>query len=390
MPFDKIRGNGNGNHQFALDRVRESRENDQATMCTNVLLFPASSSSSSSSTSTPSSSIGGLNYIEHHVSKFDTLAGVAIRYGVEVADIKRMNNLVTDLQMFALKSLQIPLPGRHPPSSSLANGSATPGQKISGQSPSRRHSDVLESIQSLRLKSAQHKVSPAMSTLQGYYGLKHSSKNGVAETEMAIYKTDSAYYLEDELPKSSSLSNLSSGLHRKSRSLVNGFLPENGELLDVLVVEAGDLEAERSNDKSVRRRQKAENDSASRTPEMLLKEDNSGGSGFSTTAGRGLALRPKSGSRANLAADADSGSLYPVPVGLGDFVIADGSSGVRKSSSTSSLQDQDNNNSSSIWPTSKWSLKTDLQALSAVTIARPIFDGLPKPITGRRNKAALD
>jgi len=26
----------------------------------------------------------GLSYIEHHVSKFDTLAGVAIKYGVEV------------------------------------------------------------------------------------------------------------------------------------------------------------------------------------------------------------------------------------------------------------------------------------------------------------------
>lgn len=28
--------------------------------------------------------VGGLNYIEHPVSKLDTLAGVAIRYGVEV------------------------------------------------------------------------------------------------------------------------------------------------------------------------------------------------------------------------------------------------------------------------------------------------------------------
>lgn len=27
---------------------------------------------------------GGLNYIEHQVSKFDTLPGVAIKYGVEV------------------------------------------------------------------------------------------------------------------------------------------------------------------------------------------------------------------------------------------------------------------------------------------------------------------
>jgi len=26
----------------------------------------------------------GLTYIEHHVSKLDTLAGVAIKYGVEV------------------------------------------------------------------------------------------------------------------------------------------------------------------------------------------------------------------------------------------------------------------------------------------------------------------
>ncbi|KAJ4973838.1 hypothetical protein NE237_007012 [Protea cynaroides] len=387
MQFDKIRSNGNGNHHFALDRVGESRENDQSTMSSNLLLFPASSSSSPS---TPSTSIGGLNYIEHHVSKFDTLAGVAIKYGVEVADIKRMNNLVTDLQMFALKSLQIPLPGRHPPSSSLANGSATPRQKISGQTASRRHSDILESIQSLRLKSDQHnKVSPAMSTLQGYYGLKHSSNNGIAETEMAVYKTDRAHYLEDELPKSSPFSEPSSGLHRKSRSLVNDFFSENGEGKDVPVAEAGDLEAERSNDKSVRRRQKAENDSGSRTPEMLLKEDNSGGRGFSTTAGRGLAMRPKSSSRTNLVADAESSWLFPVPVGLGDSIIADAFSGVRKSSSTPSLQDSENNNSSSIWSTSKWNLKSDLQALSAATIARPIFDGLPKPITGRR-KAALD
>lgn len=33
-----------------------------------------------------------------------------------------MNGLVTDLQMFALQSLHIPLPGRHPPSPCLSNG----------------------------------------------------------------------------------------------------------------------------------------------------------------------------------------------------------------------------------------------------------------------------
>jgi hypothetical protein len=31
----------------------------------------------------------GLNYIEHQVSKFDTLAGVAIKYGVEVIFLTR-------------------------------------------------------------------------------------------------------------------------------------------------------------------------------------------------------------------------------------------------------------------------------------------------------------
>lgn len=45
----------------------------------------------------------------------------------QVADIKKMNGLVTDFQMFALKSLQIPLPGRHPPSPCLLECLKTPG-----------------------------------------------------------------------------------------------------------------------------------------------------------------------------------------------------------------------------------------------------------------------
>ncbi|RZC92360.1 hypothetical protein C5167_003966, partial [Papaver somniferum] len=44
-----------------------------------------------------------------------------------VADVNRMNGLVTDLQMFALKTLQIPLPVRRPPSASLSNGHPSPG-----------------------------------------------------------------------------------------------------------------------------------------------------------------------------------------------------------------------------------------------------------------------
>lgn len=34
----------------------------------------------------------------------------------KVSDVKKLNGLVSDLQMFALKTLYIPLPGRHPPS----------------------------------------------------------------------------------------------------------------------------------------------------------------------------------------------------------------------------------------------------------------------------------
>lgn len=67
--------------------------------CNNVNgSFRITSSSVSSSSSTPlkhtsspvavgivgTGGVGGLSYIEHTVSKFDTLAGVAIKYGVEV------------------------------------------------------------------------------------------------------------------------------------------------------------------------------------------------------------------------------------------------------------------------------------------------------------------
>lgn len=336
--------------------------------------------------SSPSSSAGRSSFIEHPVSKMDTLAGVAIKYGVEVADIKRMNGLVTDLQMFALKSLQIPLPGRHPPSPCLSNGSSTPGQSSSGHTPTRRKSDMFESLQSLKLEPPQRKVSPAMSSLQGYYGLKPTDKAIASEgVEMAVYRKGGARYLEDGLLSSNTSPPLSR--HRKSRSLVNGFTSENVELADdMAVIEASEGDNDKWYEKLVRRRQKSDADFINPTPEKLLRDDNSSGGGFSAISkGKGLALRPKA-SRTTLTADSEPGWLNPFPIGLGDSLVTDGSAAVRKSSSTSSLQDQENGNSSSIWATSKWSLKPDLPA----AITRPIFDGLPKPITGRRNKAALD
>ncbi|KAG6606904.1 LysM and putative peptidoglycan-binding domain-containing protein 4, partial [Cucurbita argyrosperma subsp. sororia] len=325
--------------------------------------------------------------ILHPVSKLDTLAGVAIKYGVEVADIRKMNGLVTDFQMFALKSLQIPLPGRHPPSPCLLEELSTPGQSSSERTPSARlSSDFFESFQSLKLKSSEQRISSAMSSLQGYYGLKPSDQRSrINGFDTAVYSEGASHDSEDMLVSGTSQDlDLLMPHHRKSRSSVNGFLGEKVEVADLQSAEAGGDGDPKWNDKLVRRRQKSVAD-FSHSPEMLLKDDNSSGSnGFSSSAGKGLlAQRPKTSSRTNLATDNAVG-LIPIPIGLGDsYVAVDGFAGVRKSLSTSSLPDPENGNTSSIWSASKWSLKPDLQAISTAS-------GLPKPLTGRRNKAALD
>ncbi|WJX17011.1 hypothetical protein P8452_06973 [Trifolium repens] len=307
-----------------------------------------------------------LGYIEHRVSKFDTLVGIAIKYGVEVTDIKRMNSLVTDHQIFALKTVQIPLPGRHPPSPCLSNGSTTPGNCNSTHSPPDNVSrELLESFQSIKLKSHDRKVSPAMSSLQGYYGLQalsNSSENGSSVSERPLSR------------------------HRKSRSLVNVILQEIMDKDDTSS-ETGELSSDKWNDKFAQRRQKSVAD-FTRIPELILREDNGSSGVLPSRTGKGLALRQKAASRNAVANDSESNGS-PVAMIMGDGFQTDSSSGgVRKSSSTSCLQDQDNCGSSSIWPSSMW--KPDLQALSTAAIGKPIFDGLPKPITSRRNKAALD
>lgn len=240
-------------------------------------------------------------------------------------------------------------------------------------SPDRAHRDLLESFQSLRVKPSERKVStkvsPAMSSLQGYYGLKgttSSSENGPSSRNSPM----------SERPLSH---------HRKSKSLVNVILEEIMEKSDISLSEGN---SNNWNDKLNQRREKSVAD-FTRIPELLLKEDNGSSGGLPSRTGKGLALRQKAASRTAVATDSESSGLNPGPLGLGDAFPSDGSSGVRKSSSTSCLHDQDNSGcSSSIWPASMWSLKPDLQARS--TAGKPIFDGLPKPISGRRNKAALD
>ncbi|THU54955.1 hypothetical protein C4D60_Mb11t01510 [Musa balbisiana] len=257
---------------FMDGAVSRSRENGT------IATIPASSSVSSFSSSS-SDSPPKVNYIEHRVSKMDTLPGVAIKYGVEVEDIKRLNGLTTDIQMFAHKSLQIPLPGRHPPSTRSTNGSAANG-------------------------------------------------------------------------------------------LVNGFSPENGKTAQEKTI----LDAAENNEieKAVRRRQKNDSVPYLGTPELLLEDNNSG---FLGRRGKGLSMRPKLGSRT------DVDMVHPNAAPNGESFETNGSVFVRKSSSTSSLQESEN--SSSIWPTSKWTLNPEV-------LARPLFDGLPKPINVWKNKAALD
>ncbi|TKY45838.1 LysM and peptidoglycan-binding domain-containing protein 2 [Spatholobus suberectus] len=178
----------------------------------------------------------GVSYIEHQVSKFDTLAGVAIKYGVEVADIKRMNGLATDLQMFALKTLKIPLPGRHPPSPApgLHDEPAKSGDSSIERKPLRiGQSAMKEPLQSLRLKPPQPNISPAMSILQKYYGLKSSrSRDTFEETEMAVYTSASSDHSRGEwLPKASPIADLPSASndYPKSTNIVFDLLTGDDE-----------------------------------------------------------------------------------------------------------------------------------------------------------------
>ncbi|CAN8298709.1 unnamed protein product [Cochlearia groenlandica] len=361
-----------------LDRSSEEKSPCRSSP-SKILRIP----SPTSSPPYPGSTSPDRGYIEHRISKFDTLAGIAIKYGVEVSDVKKMNGLVTDLQMFALKSLKIPLPGRHPPSPCLlSNGSLNHGEGCScHQMESPNHSnnnDVFNSFQSLRLNSSEKKVTPAMYSLQGYYGLKPANRT-VSEGgcfEMGDYKTETCHHLsnngDNQYLRPFPSTNIPLNHHRKSRSLANALLEEVNN-------------QESYSDKFRTRRQKSEADFSSRTPELLLKEESSSSNGgFLSIAGKGLALRLKASSRNNLSAESEMCSFNQVPINLMDGPVSDSFCSVRKSSSASSIQDPDSNTNNS----SSLSLWPDLLTPAAITSS--IFDGLPKPLSGRKNKTAMD
>uniref|UniRef100_A0A0A8YQP5 LysM domain-containing protein n=1 Tax=Arundo donax TaxID=35708 RepID=A0A0A8YQP5_ARUDO len=285
----------------------------------------------------PMSSCG--RYILHRVCRFDTLAGVAIKYGVEVADVKRVNGLTTDLQMFAHKTLRIPLPGRHPPAA--APPSSSPGDiNRTREWTTRRPPRNAASLDPFS-KPPRSAVSPSISLLQGYYGLTPPPKGNLANegTEMATY---------------------TKGHHRKARSLSSGFSFVNGDANK----EIEDAE------KPIRRRQKAEG-------ELTTREDNGGS--VLARAGQRLALRPKSGSRSDMNNSQQDLLASWMPS------YGDGLHTVKKSSSSPEFQDSDSISIASVWLKSNWSLKPD-----AFTLPLPLFDGIPKPLFDSIPKPLFD
>ncbi|GLJ32854.1 hypothetical protein SUGI_0661820 [Cryptomeria japonica] len=366
---------------------------------------PTRSEATSSSETSPSPTAGGAsnnNYIEHTVSKLDTLAGIAIKYGVEVSDIKRMNGLMTDLQMFAHKTLHIPLPGRHPPSAALSNNAKTPSSVPSGRPPRYGiHASYCNSIPDIYVpepkKSDKKSVSVAMSLLRGYYGLSPGQRKGNEGTEMSVYKTDNKYCMEGEpsTPPQTYANDGSKDVNRifktsydedllmkfevdftgedSTRSKTNG-IHNMG-----FVADAGYNETEKTNESSVRRRSKGDGtDYSLGSTESVLKQE----AGLTGRGGKGLSLRPKSGGKVSLASDTTGATDHPFMVSdphMADAFVV----GVRRSSSTPSLQD-----SGKISPSRSSTRWVAGELTSAV--AKPLFEAIPRPSNGRWNKAALD
>lgn len=214
-------------------------------------------------------------------------------------------------------------------------------------SPHHRRSDVLELIESFNLNNAPCKVSPAMTRLQGYYGLS-PVKRRPGNAERIFYKAD------DE---GSPIFCTPPRRHRKSRSLMHEFSIGIGE--GNTNVEAADNgEA----DQAVRRRQRCDGSPSFRCPEVMLKEE--GNSGFPGRIGKGITSRTKAA--------------------VNDSVKTEEYFSVRKSSSTACLLSTDIENVSSMRSSAgMWNLKPDV-------LPRPLFDGFPKSMGVRKNKAALD
>ncbi|XP_047169107.1 uncharacterized protein LOC124837710 [Vigna umbellata] len=241
-------------------------------------------------------------YIQHPISKLDTLAGIAIKYGVEVADIRKVNGLVTDMQMFALKTLHIPLNGKHPQPSSTGDEHKhcySCRQDDTENSPADNTSyELFESFQPLRRKSSEHKLSSVRRSLPGHYGAKPKMKKCASEIfSMVEYEKRSLKYSENgSFYKNSPMSGKTLGHHRNALSLAT----DSHERSDIMAgVAHRKSNLDKRNATLIRRNHKSEVN-LQRIPELLLKQDSSSNGGFSTRSANGLAQRQKSSSRLSL------------------------------------------------------------------------------------------
>ncbi|CAK9278649.1 unnamed protein product [Sphagnum jensenii] len=161
------------------------------------------SSNIDDATSNSSSSSSSIGYMEHTASKLNTLSRVAIKYGVEVIDIKRLIALTTDFQMYALKTLWIPLQGKHSPSTAAHKNSYGFTRYVSSSVDrglqylaSGSHST---SNNGIRYRYSEKKApTSAMGLLRRYYGLASMTRAGSEGTEMDVYKIDFEFLYEDQ------------------------------------------------------------------------------------------------------------------------------------------------------------------------------------------------
>ncbi|MCO5592146.1 hypothetical protein L7F22_046142 [Adiantum nelumboides] len=336
-------------------------------------------------------------YIMHQVSKLDTLAGVAIKYGVEVADVKRSNGLVTDFQMFAHKTLKIPVGRRHPVASTSVKleSSSSSGCPLSSRNGFRKPDAGNNQDKKARDKRP---LSSAMNLLRGYYGLSLPAAQADvinAGMEMATYKPEVEEHSDDELSfPMTAVSSLLKTSHRSSNgthhSRENGremnsktpseVIGESCQMEVVQVSAAGD-----SNERSVRRRFKPDtiNPSAEICNMVEVKQDMS-------ILDRKL---PVSG----LLGGMESSGGLPISIlKVLDGALAGGKGKespilkVRKSSSTSSLQDQ--TISQVNIGAQKYGLKVEVKSGTSLSqgVAKNSSDLPPTKLLNHRFKAALD
>ncbi|KAG5273142.1 hypothetical protein AALO_G00148110 [Alosa alosa] len=107
--------------------------------------------------------VGELLLLERDISQGDNLNKLALQYGCKVADIKRVNNLIQDQDLYALKSIKIPVkkhsiltetnselrepePGPSTQSTASAVSCETPTEGSPGRPQVQEYTDFLKEV----------------------------------------------------------------------------------------------------------------------------------------------------------------------------------------------------------------------------------------------------